>query len=46
MVSWRAEEVWVQLGGGDGFERMVWVRSEGEERCRFAEVLVWERIGC
>ena len=24
---------------------MVWVRSEGEERCQFAESWVWERIG-
>ena len=31
--------------GGDGFERVVWVQSEGEERCRFAESWVWERIG-
>ena len=42
VVSWRA---WVRSKGGDGFERMVWVWSEGEEMCWFARILVWERIG-
>ena len=36
---------WVRFGGKLGFERVVWVRSEGEERCWFAGILVWERMG-